>query len=558
MSRRVVWKRAAPVLALVGVLLLAACTRPEEEQQKDAETAAPQEAEPAAGTGDGGAAGEVLTFVVAGEPPSYDGHRETTFATVHPVAPHYSLLVKVDPADPKAQAIVGDLARDWTVSEDGRTYTFRLHEGVRFHDGSALTAEDVVASLRKIVFPPEGVVSAREPYFRMVESITAEDPHTVVIRLEFATPAFLPALAQPFNFIYSADKLAEDPRWYEDHVMGSGPFRFVEYSPGAYWRGERFEDYFREGLPRLAGFEAIFAPKESVRLQAIRGGRAMVEFRGLSPQGRDDLVRARGEEIRVQESPWNCGLFVVPNHTRPPFDDPRVRRALSLALDRWGGSDYLSQIAIVKTVGGVVFPDHPLAMSAAELSEVPGYWKDLERSRAEARRLLKAAGVEEGFSFRLNNRGVDQPYKIVGTWLIDQWRQIGLDVEQRVQPTGPYLETLRAKPPEFDVSIDYNCQAVVNPTLDVSKFLSDSPTNSGGYTDEKLDALFERQLRETDRDKQAGLMHRFERRLLGEQAHYIMTFWWHRIIAHDARVQGWHISPSHYLNQDLAGVWIEE
>jgi len=137
------------------------------------------------------------------------------------------------------------------------------------------------------------VISPRKAYYTMVESVTAPDPRTVVIRLKFATAAFLPALAQPFNYIYSADKLAQDVHWYEKNIMGSGPFVFKEYTPGATWRGERFANYFKAGLPKLDGFEAIFASKESVRLQALRGSRAMIEFRGFSPQGRDDLVRAR-------------------------------------------------------------------------------------------------------------------------------------------------------------------------------------------------------------------------------------------------------------------------
>ncbi len=97
----------------------------------------------------------------------------------------------------------------------------------------------------------------------------------------------------------------------------------------------------------------------AVRLQAIRGDRASIEFRGFPPKARDDLVKALGDKITVQESDWNCALFYTPNQGRKPFNDPRVRQALSLGVDRWGGAKYLSRIAIVKTVGGVVVPNHP-------------------------------------------------------------------------------------------------------------------------------------------------------------------------------------------------------
>ncbi len=234
-----------------------------------------------------------------------------------------------------------------------------------------------------------------------------------------------------------------------------------------------------------------------------------------------------------------------------------MRRALSLAIDRWGGSKYLSQIAIVKTVGGVAFPGHPLAANKAELQKIAGYWPDLKKSREEAKRLLAEAGYPNGFEFTLNNRGVDQPYKIVGTWLIGQWRQIGLKVEQKVQPTGPFYATLRKKR-DFQVSIDFNCQSVVNPLLDVAKFISDNRTgnNYAGYQDPELDKLFDAMNRAADPAEQRRIMRLFEKRVLDEQAHMFLTLWWYRIIPHRADVRGWKISPSHYLNQDLSGVWL--
>ena len=504
--------------------------------------------------------GGILTFVVPAEPPSFDGHRENTFALIHPIAPFYSTLIRVNPHNPgAADDFVGDLALEVPEpTRDGTVYTFRLREDAEFADGQPVTAHDVAASFNKIIFPPDGVASARQAFFSMVDRLYASDASSVVFELRYPSAAFLPALASPFNFIYSAEKLAQDVHWYEHNVLGSGPFVFDEHQPGAFITGRRNPRYHHAGQPYLDGFRAIFAKKQSLRVQAIRGGRAMIEFRGFPPKSRQDLVRALGEAVTVQESDWNCVLLVTPNHLVPPFDDARVRRALSLAIDRWGGSKYLSKIAVVKTVGGIVFPGHPLAATADELHDVAGYWPDLEASRAEARRLLREAGVPEGFRFRLHNRGVDQPYKIVGTWLIDQWREIGLHAEQWVQPTGPFFQTLRSRTDRYAVSADFNCQAVVNPLLDVSKFISDdrSGNNYANYRDRALDDLFERMNRARDPDEQRRLMRRFETRVLDEQAHMLVTLWWHRIVPHHARVRGWRISPSHYLNQDLSTVWL--
>jgi peptide/nickel transport system substrate-binding protein len=394
--------------------------------------------------------------------------------------------------------------------------------------------------------------------YLMVESVEAPDPHTVVIRLKFPSAAFIPALANPYNWIYRADLLEKDIHWYEKNVMGSGPFKFKEYVPGSHVAGVRNPDYFQAGKPYLDGFRAIFIKDQAPQVAAIRGGRAMVNFRALPPKTVGDLQRAMGKNLEVQESTWNCGLFVVPNHRVKPFDDPRVRRALTLALDRWQGSKALSEIAIVKTVGGLVFPHHPLAMSRGELLEIAGYGPDIEKSRQEARRLLREAGVPEGFTFRLHNRAVEQPYKVVGIWLIDQWRQIGLNVEHWVEPTAPFYATLRGRKGLYEVSMDFNCQAVVNPIVDITKFLSQSKSgsNNGEYEDPQLDAIYEKILHETDQARLKGLLRQFEQRVLEDEAHYLMTLWWHRTVPYNARLRGWKISPSHYLNQDLANVWL--
>jgi peptide/nickel transport system substrate-binding protein len=504
--------------------------------------------------------GGILKYVVPAEPPSFDGHRETTFGLVHPIAPFYSLLLRVKPDQPyKSGNFECDLCTDIPQPTDGgKTYTFKIKPGVKFSDGSPLTAHDVAATYRKIVSPPAGVASARKAHYSMVDKIETPDNQTVVFRLKYPSGAFMPAMASPYNFIYSKAKLDQDMHWYEKNILGSGPFVFESRQAGAHIKGKRNPNYHHKGRPYLDGFEATFADKQSVRVQAIQGDRAAIEFRGFPPNSRDDLVRALGKDITVQESNWNCVLLATPNQLRKPFDDARVRRALTLAIDRWGGSQYLSKIAIVKSVGGVAFPGHELAATEAELKQLAGFWPDINKSRAEARKLLKEAG-QENLKFTLYNRGVDQPYKFVGTWLIDQWKQIGLTVDQKVEPTGPFYANLRSKK-DFDVTLDFNCQAIVNPLLDVAKFLSDDKTSNqnGGYKDRELDKLFDAMNQSGDVKEQRALMRKFEKRVLDEQAHNMITLWWYRIIPHRAYVKGWHITPSHYLNQQLETVWIDK
>ena len=525
--------------------------------------------------------GGILKYIIPSNPPSADAHRETTFGTIHPFAQFYSVLIRVNPDNPgsptdfKCDLCVGEVP---APTNGGKKYTFKIRNGVTWHNlpasvrtspkhkemtklvgGKELTAHDIAASFNKIMNPPKGVGSPRKAFFLMVEKIHAPDNNTVVFDLKYPSGAFIPAIAMPYNFIYAKAVLDKDMHFYEKNVLGSGPFQFVEWQLGSHIKAIRNNAYYHKGKPYLDGTEAVFAKKYSINLQALRGGRAYIQFRGFPPKMRDDLKKALGDKLTVQEGDWNCVLNVSPNNKRKPFDDVRVRRALTLAIDRWGGSKYLSKIAIVKTAGGIVYPSHPLAASKAELQKLAGFWPDLAKSRAEARRLLKEAGYPKGFSFTFHNRAVDQPYKIVGTWLIDQWRQIGLKVKQRVQPTSQFYATLRRKK-DFDVSMSFNCQSVVNPLLDVSMYQSASVAgnNYAAYEDPKLDAMFQKMNRSGDPAEQRRIMRKYEKRAISEMAYTFPTMWWYRIILHRTALKGWKTSPSHYLNVDLSNIWLEE
>jgi peptide/nickel transport system substrate-binding protein len=398
------------------------------------------------------------------------------------------------------------------------------------------------------------VFSARSSIYQsLIDKVENPDPSTVVFHLKFATSAFLPMLADPFAYIYKKDIIEKDPHWYEKNILGSGPFKFAGYEAGQSIKGERYADYHFKDLPYLDGFTAIFAPKQATRVEAIRGDRAAIDFRGLPPSARDELEKALGDQIAVQESVWNCGSDLFFNHKQKPFDDPRVRRALSLAIDRWDGAPKLSKIAIVKTVGGIVFPESPLAASKEELQQMAGYWPDIEKSRAEAKRLLKEAGAEN-LSFELLNRDVDQPYKYVGIWLVDQWSKIGVKVTQKVVPTGPWFQSMRSG--QFSVVHYPICRSVVNPVLDVQPYLPISDENYGDYKDDKEMELYNKLLHETDPQKQHALMTEFEKYVMDDQAHALKVVWWNRIVPYRSYLHGWKISPSHFVNQDLSTIWL--
>ena len=502
--------------------------------------------------------GGELVFPVPSEPPSYDGHRENTFGLIHPFAPFYNTLLRVDPNDPGGTKPYPSLAESWTVSADAKTYTFKIRSGVKFHDGSTLTSKDIKATYDKIIFPPPGVGSDRKGQYAVVKAIEAPDAHTVVFRLKFPAGSFISSLLSPYNFVYKADILAKDPNWYEKNIMGTGPFKFIEHVKGSHVVGKKNADYWDKGKPYLDGFRAVFMRDSAAQVASVRGERAHIQFRGFTPRDRDNLKAALGDKITVQESAWDCILLVGINHEKKPFDDKRVRRALTLALDRYTASKALSQIAIVKSVAGVQVPGTPFATPPEELSKLAGYWPDINKSRAEARRLLKEAGLPEGFSFTFSNRGIPMPYEPLGVWLIDQWRQIGLNVKQNVIEPRAYYTPIRKG--DAEVFMDFQCGYIVEPDLDMYKFLSvdRNPANYSRYTDRVLDDLYDQQSRATNVEERKRLIRLFEKRVLDEEAHYLMTLQWHRIIPHSSKVKGWQVTPSHYLNNTLDVVWLSE
>src|SRR5262249_4902530 len=275
--------------------------------------------------------------------------------------------------------------------------------------------------------------------------------------------------ASPWNCIYSAKDLATDPNSPKTKVNGTGPYVFVEHVKGGYVAGKRNENYFKPGLPYLDGFRGVFTLQAAAMLNAIQGGQPLAEFRGISPAERDRLVAAMGDKIRIEESSWTLNLLVSFNTERKPFDDVRVRKALLLAIDRWGGSQGLSRISTLRSVGGVIRPGSPLATPADELARLPGFWHDIKKSREEAKKLLAEAGVPN-LKFVLWNCNLAMPYTPAGIFLVGQWRQIGVEVEHKQSDTSPYIAAMTSG--NFDVCIDFSNLFMDDSTLALAKFLS--------------------------------------------------------------------------------------
>jgi peptide/nickel transport system substrate-binding protein len=546
-----VFNRQIAAFSVALMLLLAACTSAPKGGAPTQSGSAGEQPQP----------GGTLTFIVNAEPPSFDGHRETTFALLHPIAPHYSTLYKFDPND--LTKVVADAAAAMPeISADKLTYTIKVRTDVKFHDGTKMTSDDIVATYQKIIFPPTGVLSPRAGAYAAVETITNPGPDSVVFKLKYPSASFATNLASPWNFIYSAAKLKTDIHWYEKNVMGTGPFTYVSNTKGQDWVGKKFPDYFGKDkngvqLPYLEGYKALIITDANAEVNAIRSKQAAIEFRGFTPQQRDTLSTALGTSLAIQEAPWICVNYVVPNTKKAPFDDVRVRQALTLAIDRYAGSTSLQKITIVKDVGGLMRPKGPFAQADADLQKLAGFGTDGAANRAKAKQLLADAG-QSNLTFKFLNRNITTPYEPVALFVLDQWKQVGINATHDVKETSAYQADLRAG--NFEVALDFNCDFLDEPDLQLAKFWSASGLGKGlnfaYYDDPALDKLIDGQSRETDPAKRKTLVADIEKYAMDTKAYQYPVLWWYRIIPYLNTVRGWRIGSNHYTNQDLQTVWL--
>src|SRR5256886_8130399 len=249
---RMVWPKGSVlcgslVLLLLSVAVSRVCTAPPTPEPADAGLLRAPEPSPKRGG--------ILRWGGLANSTLYDLHQTGTIANMGPQAPMYDLLVQVDPVH--WDQVIPDLAKSWQIAADGLTYTFSLREGVKFHDGAPLTAEDVVASFNHIISPPPGVLSPRQGLFDAVKEVVATGPLTVEFRLTEPRGYFLRGLAAGFNVIMRKQTLEENNYDLRRLAVypGAGPVRHKSLGPGGGREGGRKPDHWDPALPHLDGIE---------------------------------------------------------------------------------------------------------------------------------------------------------------------------------------------------------------------------------------------------------------------------------------------------------------
>ena len=341
-------------------------------------------------------AGGVLRYGITSRPPHFDVHQSGTINSLGSQGCMFDNLIRRDPRD-SGKTIIPDLAHSWEIAPDGKTYTFHLRKDVLFHDGAELTAEDVKATFDRISKPPPGISIPRSTLFAAVSEITARDKYTVQFKLGEARPAsfIMAALASGWNVVFRK-KTLEDNNYNLRRLVdipGTGPFKSQRRVENEIWVMEKNQSYWNKGLPYLDGIEFYHALPFSPELgSALLSGR--IDYaRLLDPVTQRKVKATPGMSGTDFYQSVIQGTWV--NNRRKPLDDPRVRRALHLVLDRPVLVDVVKDIAPMM-VGGFIYPFSEFATPKDELAKRPGYQPDSAAAVKEARALLAAAGHGKG------------------------------------------------------------------------------------------------------------------------------------------------------------------
>ena len=495
--------------------------------------------------------GGIMRVAIEGDPPSLDMHQETTFLVTIPFANVYNTLIKFHPH--RHNDIVGDLAESWTSSEDGMTHTFKLQKGVKFHDGSDFTSADAKASWDKIISPPEGVVSPRRNIYEMVKSIEAPDPYTVVFKLNYPAASFIPLMALPYNFIYAKAKLDADPNWYKKNAMGTGPFMLKDIRRGAFIEMERNPNYWKKGLPYLDGIKYFMIKDTNARAKSVRTGRTDVELRGFPPAEVEAMKKQMGDELVVRYPRINIQWGLAFNVTKKPFDDARVRKALSLAIDRYDMAKVLDPLSGLSIVGGVMHPDSKFALPIEELQQYAGFGKNHEANIAAAKRLLAEAGYPNGFKTVLSNRSIKLPYIDLGVYLTSSWKKIGVEAEHQLKESATWSKDNRAH--NFVLNVDPMGSPSRDPDAMLQTFITNGFGNDGLISDPEIDKLFDQQKVELDEQKRVEIVREIQRKIL-DKMYWMPGLWWKRIETRSARIKNYEPMHYHHMNRRMEDVWL--
>src|SRR5687768_16733804 len=499
--------------------------------------------------------GGILNWFDYGDPGRLDIHAESPLVVQQATAGVYSGLLHWDPDDPSK--ITGDLAERWTVSPDGKTYTFHLRKGVKWHDGQPFSSADVKASFDRILNPDFKSPKCGASLKPLVASVEAVDASTVQFTLKAPVGYFTGAIASAWCRVaakHIIEKFGDLNK--PEAQIGTGPFKFKKYERGSVIEWEKNKDYFIQGLPYLDGVKQYILVGTPTQLAAAKAGRIHLwdTWPPMSKAASEELKSARGDEVDIYRWPINTIWIVFLNTKKPPFDNPDMRRAVHLALNR--------QELIGKALDGAGVPCAMLdpklvgdsALPLDEVEKIPGCRPQKDADIAEAEKLVK--------KHHPNGLDIEMAYRQVGNYtdrsqlVAAQLRKIGIRGTLKTHESAAGYAAF-GKGDFTLITAQDRAMDGTDPSDPFSLiWTTQGGSNWGKWSDAKFDDLAERGLKATNKAERAKIYHEAQRHFLNGAPSAIPVGWVEGWFFTDKNLRGYKHSPSAYDNITFMKVWL--
>lgn len=459
--------------------------------------------------------GGILNATHLGDLPSLSIHEEATISTVWPMMPCYNNLVLFDPLKKQEslETIIGELAESWEWQDEGKNLVFYLRKGVRWHDGQSFSAKDVQYTFNLVREVPGMTarlrVNPRKLWYDNVISIDTPDEATVVFRLKQPQPSLLMLLASGYSPIYPAHV---PPTRLRTRCTGTGPFKMKTYRPGEVLELEKNPDYFIEGRPYLDGIRYILIKDRATRTAALQAGQVDIAFPFDTTKTIAETLKQTNPEMVIIETSQNVNDNILINFERPPFNDPKLRRAVNLAIDRkayvqavYQGGALIGAAMLPKPYGVWGLPEE-------EVIQLPGFGDPVQQ-KEEARKILAELGYgpDNPLKVTLSVRAIVS-YVDLGNFVIDQLKQVGIEATLEQIETGVWHPKITRK--DYTLAANLTGIGVDDPDANYfENFKCGSPRNYSGYCNEEVDKMIVEQSQTLDPVKRLKLVHEIDKKL---------------------------------------------
>jgi peptide/nickel transport system substrate-binding protein len=468
-------------------------------------------------------AGGILKLGHFDSPASMSMLEESTQVVNRPMSGVFNNLVmfKQDVPQNSLRSIVSDLATSWSWNEEGTELTFSLRQGVKWHDGQPFTAADVKCTFDLLMDKTQEKmrINPRKSWYANVAEVTTNRDYEATFHLKRPQPSFLALLATGWSPIYPCHV---SPRDMRKHPIGTGPFKFMDFKPNQSITVTRNPDYWKPGRPYLDGIEYTIIKDVSTRLLSFLSGKDDIYFGVTIPQLKD--VKAQAPEAICDMFTGNVPRNLIVNRDAPPFDNPDLRRAMSLTLDRKAFTDILTEGQ--GDIGAVMQPPPSglWGMPPDLLKTLPGYDSDVEKSRARARALMEKLGYgrDKHLAVTVSTRNL-APYRDPAVILIDQLKQIYMDgVLDPVDTTNWYPKVMRK---DYTVGLNITETAVDDPDpAFYENYVCGAMRNYTGYCNPELDKMVDEQSAMSDVANRKQVVWAIEQKLIDDDARPILFY----------------------------------